>query len=342
MISPARWTPVLLAFATAMLAVTPAHAATAEVKLDQTFLAALVEKLPPCPFDKSGQYRGTVQAFRLVAIDPRSRRFLVTCQVAGESRPPVTGPLSARADRNGDRWRAFRFDVRAGLNLEAGPDGSPRLRVEVDEVKRRELEGVAGILARFLGKYFDDMVTQIASGKASLLSDKLNAEIRRKITAFQEYGVFRGIDYGPNEILLRFDLTRLRREGVAAYVFEGPHPGAVPLTRWLNRRRGSHLYTVDPRGPDRVLYQGEGVVCHVSTRPSEGAVPLYQWSSPKDHFYTTALDGEGVSRLGYRLDGVTGYVHNSPKPGTVPLYRFVDPHTGQHFYTTHPHAEFAK
>jgi len=26
----------------------------------------------------------------------------------------------------------------------------------------------------------------------------------------------------------------------------------------------------------------------------------------------------------------------------VPFYRFVDPKTGVHFYTTHPHAEFAK
>jgi len=26
----------------------------------------------------------------------------------------------------------------------------------------------------------------------------------------------------------------------------------------------------------------------------------------------------------------------------VPFYRFFDPRTGRHFYTTHPHAEFAK
>ena len=31
-----------------------------------------------------------------------------------------------------------------------------------------------------------------------------------------------------------------------------------------------------------------------------------------------------------------------PKPGSVPLYRFYDPARHSHFYTTHPHAEFAK
>ena len=45
---------------------------------------------------------------------------------------------------------------------------------------------------------------------------------------------------------------------------------------------------------------------------------------------------------GYRSQGIAAYIYRDPKPGTVPLYRFYDPVRGQHFYTQHPHAEFAK
>ena len=71
-------------------------------------------------------------------------------------------------------------------------------------------------------------------------------------------------------------------------------------------------------------------------------VPLYRWNSPREHFYTTAADGERVYRLGYRLEGVACFLYPDPKPGTIPFYRFVDPRNGLHFYSTHPHAEFAK
>jgi len=47
-------------------------------------------------------------------------------------------------------------------------------------------------------------------------------------------------------------------------------------------------------------------------------------------------------RTGTAALGIAFYVHTDALPGTVPLYRFFDPIRRQHFYTTHPHAEFAK
>ena len=166
----------------------PARSAPAEVKLDREFLAALVEKLPPCPFQKPGEYRGTAGAYRLVAIDPWPRRFLVACQVEGEFRPPIPRPFSGESGPGGPGppdWRKFRFDVRVGVNIEPGNDGTPHFRVDVEEVKRRELEGVAGVLARLLGRQFDAIVTRIADGKVALLSDRLNAEVVRRLSALQ-------------------------------------------------------------------------------------------------------------------------------------------------------------
>jgi hypothetical protein len=71
-------------------------------------------------------------------------------------------------------------------------------------------------------------------------------------------------------------------------------------------------------------------------------VPLFHWRSRRDEFYTTAADGENAARLGYLPVGIAGYLLRDPKPGTVPLYRFYDTARRQHFYTQHPHAEFAK
>jgi hypothetical protein len=68
-----------------MLGLIPAHArATAEVKVDRDFLTSVVEKLPPCPFEKAGQYRGQVEGFRLLAIDPKARQVVIACRVVGE------------------------------------------------------------------------------------------------------------------------------------------------------------------------------------------------------------------------------------------------------------------
>jgi uncharacterized protein DUF5648 len=329
-----------------------ACAASAEVKLERDYLAGLVEKLPPLPFEKADQSRGTVHGSRLVAIDPQARRFRVVCQVEGEFRPAISGPLARRTSRGGPEtrpadgpWRKFRFEVRVGINIEPGRDGTPRFRVEVEEVKRKELEGFAGTMARLLGKYFDDVVTRVAAGKASQLSDKLNAEIVKRVAAFKEYGVFSGIDYAPTLIVLRFDMTRFRLEGVAGYVFpssETPPPGTVPLHRAVQSQFGAHLYTINPAEADRSGFRREGIAGHVYDRPVPETVPLYRWRVRRDDYYTTARDGQGPYRLGYRPEGVVCFLYTEPKPGTVPFYQFINPRTGQHFYTVHPHAEFAK
>ncbi len=42
------------------------------------------------------------------------------------------------------------------------------------------------------------------------------------------------------------------------------------------------------------------------------------------------------------LAAVAFNVLAEPKDGAVPFYRFFDARKGLHFYTVHPHAEFAK
>jgi hypothetical protein len=319
--------------------------AAAVVRFDKEFLASVVQKLPACPFEKAGQFRGVVHSYRLVAIDAHHRQFLVSCQIDGDFHPPVAGPISERIGRSRqtpEGWRHFRFDVKAKVNIEPGPEGAPRFRVEIEEVKRRELEGFSGVVASFLGQYFDEVVTQIAGGRASRLNQRLNAEIMRKVTAFKEYGVFQAIDYEPNEVALRFDVTRFRSEGVAGYVFADAQPGTAPLYRWLHPADGSHFYTTRPAVPDRPNSVSEGIACHVPGDAASGAIPLYLWRSGKDLLYTTAIDGESSGRLGYRPLGTACYIYRDPRPKTVPLYRFYDPIRGQHFYSTHMHAEFAK
>ncbi|MBV8230254.1 MAG: hypothetical protein JO329_09760 [Planctomycetaceae bacterium] len=338
-----RWRSVAwLGVAAVGLGPGPARSAPAEVKLDRDFLAALVENLPPCPFQQDGEYRGTAQSYRLQAIDPRTRRFLVACQVEGEFRPLIPRPFSGGSGRGVFDWRKFRFDVQAGVNVEPGGDGPPRFHVDVEEVKLRELEGVAGVLARLLGRQFDEMATRIADGKVALMSVRLNAEVARRVEALKPYGVLCGIDYAPERVVLLFDLTRFRSEGISGYVFPTPRTGTAPLFRWFRTGRGDHFYTTDPAEPDRGNHLAEGIACHVFDRPMPQTVPLYRWAGPREHFYTTAADGEMVYRLGYRLEGVACFLYPDPKPGTIPLYRFVDPRNGLHFYSTHPHAEFAK
>jgi hypothetical protein len=317
----------------------------AVVRFDKEFLASVIEKLPAGPFEKAGQYRGAVHSYRLTAIDPRHRQFLVSCQIEGDFHPPVAGPISERVGRSlqtPEGWRHFRFDVKAKVNIEPGAEGAPRFRVEIEEVKRRELDGFSGVVASFLGQYFDDVVTQIAGGRASRLNQRLNAEIMRKVTVFKEYGVFQRIDYEPNEVALHFDVTRFRSEGVAGYVFADAQPGTAPLCRWVHPADGSHFYTTRPAAPDRPNSISEGITCHVPGDAATGAIPLYHWRNGRDDFYTTAIDGENCGRLGYRPLGIACYVYRDPRPKAVPLYRFYDPIRRQHFYTTHMHAEFAK
>jgi hypothetical protein len=319
--------------------------AAAEVKLGKDFLEGVIEKLPPCPFEKTGKYRGTVHSYRLLAIESRSRQLLVACQIEGVFHPPVAGPLSERIGRSPqtpEGWRKFRFDVKARINIEPGDAGVPRFRIEIDEVKRRDLDGFSGIVAKVLGQYFDELVTQIAAGRASRLSQRLNAEVVKRVALFKEYGVFRGIDYAPTDVVLHFDLTRYRSEGIAGYVFPDAQPGTVPLYRWLHPRNGSHHYTTRPGAPDRPNSVNDGITCHVYNHQVRGTLAFCRWQNGRDELYTTSPTGEGAGRLGYRPEGIAFYIERDPKPGRVPLYRFYDPVRHHHFYSTHPHAEFAK
>ena len=220
MAGPRRWFLIGILASTA-LALGRAEG-SGELKLSKDFLDPIVEKLPPCPFDKADRYRGSVHSFRLNAIEARTRRLLIGCQIEGEFHPPVSGPISERVGRSPDTqegWRKFHFEVKASVNIEPGPKGAPRFRIEIDEVKRRELDGFSGVVARFLGQYFDELVTQIAGGRASKLNRKLNDEILKRVTLFKDYGVLCGIDYKKTEITLHFDATRFQLEGITGYVF---------------------------------------------------------------------------------------------------------------------------
>jgi hypothetical protein len=319
--------------------------AVTEVRLDKDFLAGIVEKLPPTQFEKRGKYRGTVHSYQLFAIDSKRRRFLAGCRVEGEFHPPVAGPVAERINQSENHvpgMRKFRFELTASVNIETSPDSMPRFQVDIEEIRKAELEGIAGLLAKLLGKFFDDMVTQVANGRASLLSQKLNAEVLKRSAAFKQYGAFCGIDYAPDQVILRFDLTRFKLEGIAGYVYSTPQAGTVPLYRSFDRQFGSHEYTTNSVITGRPNLVNEGVTCHVFDHPVAGAEPLYRWDSRRDHVYATAANGEGSFRQGFRPRGIICYVNSAPVPGTVPLYRFLDPRRGLHFYTTHPHAEFAK
>jgi hypothetical protein len=343
MTAPRRWI-VLSILGWIVLAPVRAEAA-AELKLSKDFLDGIIEKLPPCPFDKADQYRGSVHSFRLNAIEPRTRRLLISCQLEGEFHPPVTGPISERAGRSPNTpegWRKFRFDVKAKVNIEPGPDGAPRFRIEIDEVKRRELDGFSGVVARFLGQYFDELVTQIAGGRASKLNRKLNDEIMKRVTLFRDYGVLSGIDYAKTEIALHFDVTRFRLEGITGHVFAVAHSDTAPLHRWLHPKNGSHHYTTTPNAPDRPNSVSDGVCCHVFSHAAPDTVAVYHCRTNRDELYTTSPTGENSRRLGFIPHGTAFYVYKDPRPDTTPLYRFYDPVRHQHFYTTHPHAEFAK
>ncbi len=339
-----RWTALGLLVWAATTTARPARA-SADVRLDKDFIGGIVEKLPPVVFEKPGQYRGVVHGFQLIAIEPRTRQLLVGCKIDGEFRAPVNGPITdriARSRQTPEGWRKFGFDLKARVNIEPGGDAAPRFRIAIDEVKRRDLDGATGLVAKALGQFFDDLVTQFANGRASRLSDRLNEEIARRVSLFKEYGVFCGIEYSQTELVLHFDLTRLRSEGIAGYVFAEERPGTVPLYRWAHPADRSHYYTIRPNAPDRPRSVNQGIACYVLDHHVPDTVPLYRWSNGYDHMYTTAIDGERASRLGYKHRGVACYVFLDPQPGTVPLYRFFDPRRRQHFYTLHPYAEFLK
>jgi len=321
-----------------------ARAAT-EIRLEKDFLAGVVEKLPPSPFEQAGKYRGSVHSYRLAGFDPKRRSLLAAFTAEGEFRPPASGPISEIASRSKDHvdgWRKFRFDIKASVNIEAGRDGSPRFKVDVDEVKRTELEGVAGLLAKILGKRFDEIATQVVDGKAEAVNQKLNAEIMKRAVAFKDYGVFCGIDYATDSVVLRFDLTRLKREGYVGYVHAELRRGASPLYRWLDTRTGAHLYTLAPSLDAPGRYTGDGVAGYVPDASEPGAKPIYAFRGRLDNFYTPDPQNELIRPRLFRPEGVAFHVLDEPRDGAVPLYRFFDQRRGLHFYTTHPHAEFAK
>jgi hypothetical protein len=61
-----------------------------------------------------------------------------------------------------------------------------------------------------------------------------------------------------------------------------------------------------------------------------------------DHLYTADPAAERIRPRLFQSEGVAFHVLAGPVDGAVPFYRFNDPRRGLHFYTTHPHAEFAK
>ncbi len=289
----ARWRWFLAGILASVVLASGRVEGSGELKLSKDFLGAIVEKLPPCPFDKADRYRGSVHSFRLDAIEPRTRRLLIGCQIEGEFHPPVTGPISERTGRSPDTpegWRKFRFEVKASVNIEPGANGAPRFRIEIDEVKRRELDGFSGVVARLLGQYFDELVTQIAGGRASKLNRKLNDEILKRVTLFKDYGVLCGIDYNKTEIALHFDATRFQLEGIIGHVFAEAHPDATSLYRWLHPKNGSHYYTTTPNAPDRPNSVSDGVTCYVCKPRVPDSVPVYHWHAARDDFYTLRAD----------------------------------------------------
>ena len=343
----------VLALVIAILGLSSTANAGAEVKLDREFLAGLVEKLPPTPFKKDGQYHGSARSYRLVAIDPKARRFVVACEVTGEFRPPMAAalrksePLPKPDATDTPGWRSFTFDVTASVRVEPGPDGAPRFSVDVDEVKRRELEGAAGVLAKVLGTLFDDIVTKVADGKAATMSAKLNAKMLKQVESFKQYGVFCGIDYAPDSVVVHFDVTRFKSEGIAGYVYAEPSAsaGTVPLHRYFREWPGDHFYTTD--APPSVLpgYTYEGIACHVLNHAEPGSVPLERWRRPRESIYIThPADPQPLYRYGNRPGAFAVRLISTPNQGPYhpSLPQFIDPRSGLHFYSTHPHAEFAK
>jgi hypothetical protein len=326
------------------------QASAAQVTLEREFLSGVLEKLPPFPFEKEGRYRGVAKDFRFEGIDAARRELRIVCRLDGEYDPKAALASLAKtrnadpkphADKRG--WKDFQFDVRVAINIEPSPAGLPLFRVRVDEVKRREFEGLAGVLAKIMGRFFDELVTKVASKKVDSLNERINAQILKKIAMFRDYGVFCSIDYYSSHIALRFDVTRMRSEGIVGYIYPLQQPGTVPLYRWVQPRLGGHFYTTNPLEPaDRNSFRAQGITGYVFAQPVPGSVPVYRWHSRRDWYYTVSSDASWARGTGYRMDGVGCHILAMQQPGTIPLYRFVDPRNGLHFYTTHEHAEFMK
>ena len=298
-----------------------AGAASAEVAFEKEFLGSVLEALPPRPFQKQGRHRGSLHDFRLVAIDPVTRQFRVSCQVDGEYRPPIAAAIAGarnRGEKDDAGWRTFRFDLKLSLGIEPGPRGVPRVHARVDEIKRRELEGLAGTLALVLGSQFDDLATKIAEGRAEKLGAKLNADLEKRLAVFQQFGALAGVDYAADRVVLRFAAARSGPEP-AGYVLTEPVPGAVPLYLWVHPRLGTALYAMSPVVPSREGYRRDRVAGYVFPSPQPGTVALFRWRGPRGFLFTIAPDGAGATARGYRPAGVAGHLYPSPRPGTAPI-----------------------
>ena len=247
-----------------------------------------------------------------------------------------------RGDESTLNWRNFRFEVKVGINVEPGDKGEPRFDVDVEDVKRGELEGITGTLAKFMGRSFDKIVRQAIDGKASKMNDKLNAEILKRVQAFQDYGVFRGIDYGPGQVVLHFDVTRYILKGVAGYLYPTEQPGTVPLQRWTHIRRADHVYTVGPVSPNPKIYRQRWDRWLRLRPPAARDRRPARLAQPDRPLLHGRPGRRSAYRRGYQPDGIACHLYPQPQPGTVPFYRFAEPRYGLHFYTTHPNAEFAK
>ena len=136
-------------------------------------------------------------------------------------------------------------------------------------------------------------------------------------------------------------------EGPLGGIAQAPICGGIPLHRLYQPTTGDHFYTTSPEAGalPTLGYVYEGACCYVPDGPGPDTLPLGRWKGPREWFYTTDPRGEGLARVGYRPEFVACHViapDAEPPPGAVKFYRFVDPRSGVHFYTTHPHAEFAK
>jgi len=97
--------------------------------------------------------------------------------------------------------------------------------------------------------------------------------------------------------------------GIAAYVYDGPAAGTVPLVQYYDPVSGRHFYTTGtaPGSP----WINEGTVCYVLAAPAAGTVPLYRWfnTSTGSHYYSS--DSTPPYGGGWVYEGHEGYVYPS-------------------------------
>ena len=155
-----------------------------------------------------------------------------------------------------------------------------------------------------------------------------------------------------DEIRLLFGQARVRRnnaaDGAGAYALAWEieqAPGALPVYRFYNWRKGVHFYTASEVEKRSVItrlwatYRYEGVSYSVNGDNPANGTPLYRFYNFKkgSHFYTASETekNEVIARLSgtYRYEGEAYRVCASPVAGSLPVYRFYNVQKGVHFYT---------